>query len=176
MYSHSVFRFVTIFVSILLLSNPIEAVTFSTSTNLTSTASQNATRTISTSQTTNSGHTFHSTVVLNSTFSANSSSPTSKSSTGPSATFSGFPNTTASQTAAWYTVKSAPISTGTNGVPVPEPTVLVPATPPHLDPHDPVILQPNASVSLFYQEPSQSNASGTLVLLLNCIWYANMPA
>jgi hypothetical protein len=36
----------------------------------------------------------------------------------------------------------------------------VPATPPQLDPHDPVVLQPNASVSLFYQQPSQSNASG----------------
>lgn len=163
MHSNSFFHSVTIFV-FLSLWNHIEAATYSASTNLASTVSQNTTSsTISSSQSTTLGISFHSSIPFNSTSSGvqtNSSAATPKTSTGPSPTYSGFANTTASQTAAWYTIKSSPISTGTDGTPTPEPAILVPATPPQLDPHDPVVLQPNASVSLFYQQPSLSNASG----------------
>lgn len=68
-----------------------------------------------------------------------------------------YTNTTATKSS-WFTY--AQNTTGPSG-PTPAPVKLSPALPPSLDAQDPVILQPNRSVSLYFQAPPRSNSSGT---------------
>lgn len=68
-----------------------------------------------------------------------------------------YPNATATQSR-WFT--QANYTTRASGA-TPAPAILSPALPPTLNPHDPVILQPNRSINLYFQAPAPSNGSGT---------------
>lgn len=132
----------------ILLSSSVEAVAITSASSFSSTVARNATSTISSSSTnvptnTTSLYAHPNSTIFSSTLVT--PSPTRK-------------NTTASQTG-WYTFTN---STANAGTPTPEPALLSPATPPGLDRHDPVVLQPYTSVSLFYQSPAPANASGKL--------------
>lgn len=65
--------------------------------------------------------------------------------------------TNATATQSWFTYTQ---NTTRPGGPTPAPVKLSPALPPSLDPNDPAILQPNSSVSLYFQAPPRSNSSG----------------
>ncbi|KAH8654601.1 hypothetical protein BGZ60DRAFT_568402 [Tricladium varicosporioides] len=74
-------------------------------------------------------------------------------------TESGFGNQTISPSARYTFANRTSSSSG----PTPAPAVLIPANPPGINPLDPIVLQPNQSVSLFFQQPAASNSSDVAV-------------
>jgi len=57
----------------------------------------------------------------------------------------------------WFTQANA---TSTKSGPTPPPVNLAPAIPPTIDPLDPIVLQPNRTVELYFQAPRPNNGSG----------------
>ncbi|CAG8979487.1 hypothetical protein HYALB_00011891 [Hymenoscyphus albidus] len=136
----------------ILLSGCVEAVAITSPSSFSYSVARNASSTISSSSTNVPTNTTTITYTRpNSTISSSSlitPSPTHKNTTS-----------TASQTG-WYAFAN---KTANAGTPTPEPAILSPAIPPGLDRHDPIVLQPNTSVSLFYQSPAPTNASDVAV-------------